>query len=244
MPSFPDSLANDFRTMLGGEFAEEALVRASPETVVRVRGIFDSTYLEIDPGTNATVASDKSRVTIFRKDVPFDIVQGTLVTVDGTAYRVRDIQPDGLGGASLYLDHAKPSETRDSADYTDGVLRANEDVAIDAARAAVENEQPNDASSLSGSGIRKESDAVALDDLLVKAGSGLFPSVETIAIADPLVAGAAAPAGDSQQVEPRYSGDFTYSGALDYGATLQPGIDKPMQMAIEDAGVLTEEELV
>lgn len=244
MSSFPDSLANDFRTMLGGEFAEEALVRASPETVVHVRGIFDSTYLEIDPGTNATVASDKPRVTIFRNDVPFKIVQGTLVTVGGTAYRVRDIQPDGLGGASLYLDRAKPSETWNGADYADEAPEARERVAIDAASVAAEDERLDDESVVGGFAERLENDVIALDDLLVKTVNGLFPATETIEISDPFVAGTAVPASDSQQVEPLYSGDFTYSGALDYGATLWPGIDKPMQLVIEDAGVLTEEELV
>jgi hypothetical protein len=242
---FRDSLDADFRSMLTGEFAEEALVRASLETVVHVLGIFDETYLEVVPGTAATVASRKPRVTVFKGDVSFEIVQGAIVTVKGKSYRVRDIQSDGLGSASLYLDPAKAMDTQDISTFAEINPSPSESVLVNARAEALEDNILVDQSTVQGIGVRAENDVIALDDILIRTGDGLFPASENLVISDlSAVVSALLAASDRQWVEPTYSGDFTYSGALDYGATAQAGIDKAMTMTVTRLGVPTQEELV
>lgn len=242
---FRDSLDSEFRSMLTGEFADDALVRESFERVVHVRGIFDSTYLEVDPKNGATVASRKPRITVYEGDVPFEIVQGAIVTVGAKAYKVRDIQPDGLESASLYLDPAKASDTLNVSTFSDDAPDPAESTTVNAEANNADDEIVDDESVIEGAWVRAESDTFALDDLLIISGEGLFPASETIDISDPLeVAAEIIPASDRQQVEPTYSGDFTYSGALDYGATPQAGIDKAMTMTVTRLGVPTEEVVV
>ncbi len=178
MAGFRDSLDKEFRSMLSGEFADDAIVRASLEVVVRVRGIYDNTYLEIDPNTGATVASKKPRLTVFLGDVSFEVRQGHIVTVSGRAYRVRDIQPDGLGSASLYLDPAKAADTLDVSTFDDDGPDPSDSAAIDARADEIEDLSVEDSAEWEGIGSRDESDSLALDDLLLVEGAGTISAIE------------------------------------------------------------------
>lgn len=102
--SFQDLARADFKSIIAGEFSEKITVRTGVNSV-EVDAIFDETYQVVDPQTNAVVMSTKPRVTIFRADVAFAITVGTSqVVARSKTFRVRDVQNDGEGSATLYLD--------------------------------------------------------------------------------------------------------------------------------------------
>ncbi len=80
-------------------------------TPANVRGIFDAEFRRAD-ATQPGVALVGPAVFVRLSDLPTDPVMGTpvdpvtddpVVTVDGVAYRVREVQKDGQGGAVLHL---------------------------------------------------------------------------------------------------------------------------------------------
>ena len=94
---------SDFKSMINGEFADDMTI-TDGENTAEVKGIFDETYQEIDPETNAVVMSKKPRATLFLNDVAFKIKQGCGLAIRSKTYKVREIQPDGEGSATLYLE--------------------------------------------------------------------------------------------------------------------------------------------
>jgi hypothetical protein len=63
---------SDTRSIIQGEFSELITLtfnEGSLTTSVEVLGIFDETYLELDPSTGAAIQSDESRVVIFEKEI-------------------------------------------------------------------------------------------------------------------------------------------------------------------------------
>jgi hypothetical protein len=100
---FKSKLGSDFKAMLAGEFAEDITISDGTDTV-SCKGIFDETYQQIDPDTNAVVMSNKPRVSLFFDDVAFKIKQGYIVGARSKTYKVREMQPDGEGSVTLYLE--------------------------------------------------------------------------------------------------------------------------------------------
>ena len=70
----------------------------------QVRGVFESAYARADagnPGISTAVPAFFARVSELASNPMVDLE--ALVTVDGTVYRIREVQPDGLGGVVLLL---------------------------------------------------------------------------------------------------------------------------------------------
>jgi hypothetical protein len=100
---FKEKIGSDFKGMLNGEFAEEMTI-SDGQTTINFKGIFDETYQQIDPDTNSVIMSTKPRITLFLNDVEFKIKQGFAVAIKNKNYKVREIQPDGEGSVTLYLE--------------------------------------------------------------------------------------------------------------------------------------------
>ena len=101
--NFKEAIGSDFKDILNGEFSEDLTI-SDGVTTVTVKGLFDSTYQQIDPDTNAIVISSKPRATLFLNDVAFKLKQGLVVVIKGKTYKIREVQPDGEGSAVLYLE--------------------------------------------------------------------------------------------------------------------------------------------
>jgi hypothetical protein len=85
--------------ILGGP----VLYSAAGGVAVEVRGIFDAAYVKTDAG-QAGVGGSGPAVFLRLADLPGDPEDDDpTVTVDGKAYRVREVQRDGLGGVLLLL---------------------------------------------------------------------------------------------------------------------------------------------
>lgn len=71
---------------------------------VMVRGVFDALYMKVDAG-NTGVSSSGPAVFLALSDLPSDPCDDldARVTVAGTEYKVREAQPDGVGGVHLLL---------------------------------------------------------------------------------------------------------------------------------------------
>ena len=76
-----------------------------------VNGVFDLAYRPIDP--LVIEGMDSSHVTtagpclgVALSAFPAPPLQGDLVTIRGTPYRVSEVRPDGVGGARLMLNLA------------------------------------------------------------------------------------------------------------------------------------------
>ena len=69
-----------------------------------VNGIFDNNLLEGDPLSCVGVVSAQPRFICATADLPNGAVAGDAITVDGTAYTVRVIQPEGTGVTTLVLE--------------------------------------------------------------------------------------------------------------------------------------------
>ena len=69
-----------------------------------VNGIFDNEYFEVDPLSGVGVVSAQPRFVCTTADLPSGAASGDAITIDGTAYTVRVIQPEGTGVTSLVLE--------------------------------------------------------------------------------------------------------------------------------------------
>ena len=69
-----------------------------------VSGIFDNEYFEIDPLSGVGVVSAQLRFICTTADLPGGAAAGDAITVDGTAYTVRVIQPEGPSVTILVLE--------------------------------------------------------------------------------------------------------------------------------------------
>jgi len=72
---------------------------------VSLQGIFTADYYAALEGGELQVASTKPAVSLPVADVP-NAAQGDGVTVQGTAYTVAEVQPDGMGMVALILHEA------------------------------------------------------------------------------------------------------------------------------------------
>jgi hypothetical protein len=115
--SFLAIAEEDFKHILNAEMAVEG-IKVSQTTAVDspfeiISGIFDETFLEVDLQTNAQAMSKEPRLTYFKNDIPFEVQQfgktgGTIFTIKGQAYKVRQAEPDGQGSETVRLQKYKP----------------------------------------------------------------------------------------------------------------------------------------
>ena len=69
-----------------------------------VNGIFDNEYFEVDPLSGVGVVSAQPRFVCTTADLPSGATSGDAITIDGTAYTVRVIQPEGTGVTTVVLE--------------------------------------------------------------------------------------------------------------------------------------------
>lgn len=70
---------------------------------VEVIGIFDRSYVRLDAG-EAGVSSTGPALFVRLEDLPADPeTDNPTIMVDGTKYRVREVEPDGRGGVRLLM---------------------------------------------------------------------------------------------------------------------------------------------
>lgn len=72
-----------------------------PETIT---GILDAAFVAAGEIGSTSIATHEATLTVRAEDLPDGAAPGDTAMVDGTAYRVREIQPDGTGMAFVLLE--------------------------------------------------------------------------------------------------------------------------------------------
>lgn len=98
-------IENDYRAIITGEFSEKLTMGLGSQTTEGM-GIFDIPYQALNLDTNTVVMSDKPRVTVFRKDFPFEITELVTVFVRGKKYEVVELEDNKEGAVTLWLRNA------------------------------------------------------------------------------------------------------------------------------------------
>ena len=91
--------------MESGEFSED-IVLITDEYEIETAGLFDESYLEVDPSTGARVMVNSPRASLYEKEIKAlvgEIQDGWHITCRGTTYRIIEPQPDGTGMIHLKL---------------------------------------------------------------------------------------------------------------------------------------------
>ena len=86
------------------DFATASSYTPSGGSASTVNGIFDNEFFEVDPLSGVGVVSAQPRFICTTADLPSGAAAGDAITVDGTAYTVRVIQPEGTGVTTLVLE--------------------------------------------------------------------------------------------------------------------------------------------
>lgn len=101
-----NDLANRALTAVTRVMGEPVTVSRGQVTA-QVEGVYQASYVGLDPETGIQVRSTQPVVLVKRGDLlgdlPWDPKQGDTVVVRSTTYRVRDAQPDGHTGWLLML---------------------------------------------------------------------------------------------------------------------------------------------
>jgi hypothetical protein len=108
--SFVDLLESTDRTVMRtlGEKSEDATIvyASGVGAAVPVDGVFDAAYRRENAG-EAGVSTSEPAVFLRLEDLPSDPrTDSPTVTINGTAYAVREVEPDGDGGVRLFLQEA------------------------------------------------------------------------------------------------------------------------------------------
>ena len=102
-----NDLANRALTAVVGVMGEPVTLTRGQSTV-QAKGVFQASYVGLDPETGVQVRSTQPIVLVNREQLPWDPKQGDTVEVRSTTYRVRDAQPDGHTGWLLMLHKTNP----------------------------------------------------------------------------------------------------------------------------------------
>lgn len=89
---FLTQTAADYKAMIEADFSESIILISTP-----VQGIFDETYVEVDPETGAAIMSRFPRVSFSSEVLPVGFVQGSSVVARGKTYKAKTIEKDGQG---------------------------------------------------------------------------------------------------------------------------------------------------
>jgi hypothetical protein len=94
----------DTDTLVQGHLGQSVTYTPGGGAAATVRGVFDRAYQRVEAG-EADVSSSGPAVFVTLADLGSDpeTDDGARVTVAGETYRIREVQPDGTGGAMLLL---------------------------------------------------------------------------------------------------------------------------------------------
>lgn len=81
----------------------EPITYARGEQTWALRAMFQDAYVGADPETGGPVSTVQPVAGIDGRDLPIKPKGGDSVTARGKTYRVRDAQPDGHTGVTLFL---------------------------------------------------------------------------------------------------------------------------------------------
>lgn len=71
-----------------------------------LRGVFTAPHARRGDGFGPGVSTLEPSLTVFAADLPEGAAQGDAVTINATAYAVRDLEPDGSGLVRLALERS------------------------------------------------------------------------------------------------------------------------------------------
>lgn len=97
-----NDLANRALTAVVRVMGEPVTLRHRGQSTT-ASGVYQDSYVGLDPETGIQVRSTQSVVLINRDDLPFKLQQGDEVEVRGVVFKVRDAQPDGHSGVLVML---------------------------------------------------------------------------------------------------------------------------------------------
>ena len=121
--TFASEIYEDTKEIVEGEFSVEFTFREGVH-----KGIFDKTYVEVDPGGDVNIATNNPRLT-FPKDILNEtqedgsvifkrLIQGETIVINGVSYQINShIEYDESAGlAIIYLtnDYANSPSPRDA----------------------------------------------------------------------------------------------------------------------------------
>lgn len=98
-------LANRALTAVTRVMGEPVTFRHRGESAT-ARGVYQDSYVGLDPETGIQVRSTQPVVLVDRRELPFTLQQGDEVEARGRVFRVRDAQPDGHSGILVMLHRA------------------------------------------------------------------------------------------------------------------------------------------
>lgn len=81
----------------------EPMTLSRDSNTYSLKGVFQESYMAVDPRTGMPVNSAQPILGINRRDITIEPRKGDLITIRSTNYRIRDIQEDGHTGMSLLL---------------------------------------------------------------------------------------------------------------------------------------------
>lgn len=86
-------------------FSEEVEVHHSgtPETIDKVRGVYDATYQQVDLQTGAVISSNAPMVEIAISSLSKTIKTTAKIKARGVLYRIKELQPDDSGAVKILL---------------------------------------------------------------------------------------------------------------------------------------------
>jgi hypothetical protein len=97
---FADNIDAFFR--LGGHGVMATYTQAGASHTIT--GIFDRDYFAVDPGGRVPMTSSQPRFTCSSAALPSGAGNGDTLTVGGSPYIVRVVEPDGTGVTTLVLE--------------------------------------------------------------------------------------------------------------------------------------------
>lgn len=91
-----------------GEFSEDIILETD-ELEIETSGLFDETYMDIDPDTGAKIMVSNPRASLYEneiKELVDEIQEGWYIRCRGKRYRITEPQSDGAGLIHLKLKNA------------------------------------------------------------------------------------------------------------------------------------------
>jgi len=97
------------KSVLESSEFSEIITLITNEYEIETAGLFDLTYMEVDPSTGAKIMIDSPRASLYEneiKELVGEILDGWHIRCRGVRYRIVEPQPDGTGMIHLKLKKA------------------------------------------------------------------------------------------------------------------------------------------
>lgn len=91
-------------------FGESVEFHPASGGIFIVDAVFNNSYHTVDPSTQQAIEVTQPNLGVNLNDVKFEIKQGDAVVVRHVKYRIEEYNPDGQGGAQLFLHKASLNE--------------------------------------------------------------------------------------------------------------------------------------